>query len=476
MRAEQDFAAFVAARGATVVRCLVLLGADLDEAEAAAAESFAALRADWDELISIGDPDVDLYRAVLAIRRRRGSAAEAVTPARVAAVLRHPAHLEEVQVCEVLGISVPELRALLTGNSRLVPELDAEADAVSAWPVPYARVRAVVSRQRRRRWTVSAAIAGGVATVLAVTAVLTSPEQPPEPGDALPAARAVALDNPSTVVWWADGVLHLEDSAVRVGAVRRLVAAGDGAAYVDDEGRLVLVRPDGGRTLLGRPARRSALVSSPRLGLVAWVDASVPGVTRMVVWDADEDQQVAAVVTSPGVRPITFDGGWLTFGQGLRDWAWDPAGGPARETGNGYADEPGERTALVDVVAGTRLEQMGSYLRVVRSGHRGEILVTGFGGQLSSDGRLVLTGPDPGRDPQLHDARTGDRLDSWFPPDWHVRQATFTADDRVTWVVERGDGSLLMVTCGATAAARPCTHAVDLVDVASVLLAADSAR
>ena len=133
---------------------------------------------------------------------------------------------------------------------------------------------------------------------------LSRPEPVERPGDALPAAPAAEEVNPAGVVWWADGELHLAESVVRVADVRRLVAAGDGAAYVDGDGRLIGVTGAGDRTLLGRPAEGSSLVSSPRLGLVAWADASVPDVTRLVVWDVDEQQEVGAVVTQPRVRPI----------------------------------------------------------------------------------------------------------------------------------------------------------------------------
>ena len=149
---------------------------------------------------------------------------------------------------------------------------------------------------------------------------------------------------------------------------------------------------------MGRPADGSPLVSSPRLGLVAWADASVPGVTRMVVWDVEtKPARWRPSSTGPRVRPITFDGGWLRFGQGLRDWAWDPSGGPAQlDRRRLLPSDPNERTALVDAVAGTRLEQWGTFLRVVRAGARGEELFPGFGGSLSADGRLVLTRSGPG--------------------------------------------------------------------------------
>ena len=214
-------------------------------------------------------------------------------------------------------------------------------------------------------------VAATAALAVAVGVTLSRPEPVQRPGDVLTPAPATAEANPAGLVWWADGKLHLTGSVVRVAEVRRLVAAGTGAAYVDRQGRLVAVNADGGRTLMGRPAEGSPLVSSPQRGLVAWADASVPDVTRLVVWDVEAGRQLAAVTTRPRVRPITFDGGWLRFGQGLRDWASDPSGGPAQLTGDGYSDDPNDRTALVDAVAGTRVEQWGTFLRVVRSGAGG---------------------------------------------------------------------------------------------------------
>jgi hypothetical protein len=235
------------------------------------------------------------------------------------------------------------------------------------------------------------------------------------------------------------------------------------------------VTADGGRTLLGRVAEGSALVSSPRLGLVAWVDVSVPETTRLVVWDVEEQHEVAAVVTRPRVRPITFDGGWLRFGQGLTDWAWDPSGGPAQLTGDGYSEEPSDRTSLVDAVAGTRLEQWGTFLRVVRSGRRGETRVTGFGGALSADGRFVLTGAQQYRRPRLYDARTGRQADAW-PTGTSPVAAVLHGDDGIAWLLEEDrTGERILRSCRLALTTR-CSGEVDLGRPERVVLAGDSRR
>jgi hypothetical protein len=476
VRGERDYEVYVAARGATVVRALLVLGLDLAAAEDTAAEVFAVLRPGWHEIVETADPDVALWATVLGVetRRRRRLHGGAPSEHDAAQVLRHIARLEEIQACEVLGIAVPRLRALLQNAPRQALGSD-EDDAPAVLPVSYARVRAVAARRRRRQWLLAAGVAVVAGLTAGVVVLLSRPEAVPRPGDALPPARVAEEVNPAGVVWWADGELHLPESMARVEDVRRLVAAGTGAAYVDGDSRLVAITPDGSRTLLGRLAEDSPLVSSPDLGRVAWVDASLPDVTRLVVWDVISGHQVAAVVTEPRVRPITFDGGWLRFGQSLTDWAWDPAGGPAQLVGDGSGKNPYSRSALVDAVAGTRLEQLGSFLRIVRSGRPGETRVPGFGGSLSPDGRMVLTGPDEGREPRLFDARTGEALELWTPSS-HARAAVFAAVDRVTWLVDGQEGgALILVTCSASPTIS-CSDVVDLGDPEQVLLAGDSRR
>jgi hypothetical protein len=470
MRGERDFEAYATARGAAVVRGLVLLGLDLAEAEDTATAALASLRSAWRDVGQAAEPDVALWATVLAVdaRRRRRRREPQAADGLVARALRGPAGLEELQACEVLGVSVPRLRALL---ATVAPEPD-EVDGPSVLAVPYARVRAVSVQDRRRTWLRTTGVVA--VTVLAVWLAyqVSRPEPVVLPGDDLPTVATAREDNPSEVVWWADGTLHLADTTVEVGDVQRLVAAGRGAAYVDSHGRLVAVTPDGHRTLLGLPTARSSLVSSPRLGLVAWTDASVPDEPRIVVWDVDEGERVSGVVTSPRARTITFDGGWLTFGTGLTDWAWDPQGGTARETGNGYAEEPGDRTALVDVVAGTRLEQHGYSLRVVHVGKGRAHEVPGFGGTLSPDGRLVLAGGVSGTEPTLFDARTGADLGTPFPDGWRVRAATFVSEDRVAWLVDRGAEGHLIVTCSL----EECTDEVEPDGSGTPLIAQDSTR
>ena len=470
MRGERDFEAYAEARSATVIRGLVLLGLDLAEAEETAATALASLRSQWREVSDAADPDVALWSAVLAVdaRRRRRRSEPAPGDDRVAHVLRRTAGLEEQEVCAVLGLPLSRLRELLATEP---PETD-EPDGGTVLPLPYARVRGAVARARRRTVLVVSGVVAGSLMVTGLGYLLTRPEPLLGPGNALPSAATIVRENAADVVWWADGTLHLAGATVEVGEVQRLVAAGSGAAYVDRYGRLIAVTPDGRRTLLGLPSSRSSLVSSPRLGLVAWTDVSVPDEPRLVVWDVDAGERVGGVVTDARTRAISFDGGWLIFGTGLTDWAWDPHGGPAHETNNGYSFDPTERTALVDVVAGTRLEQNGYVLRVVRVGQEQPVVIAGFGGTLSPDGRLVLTHEAEGREPGLYDARTGEELASGLPEGWRARAATFVADGRISWLVDRGSAGHAIVTCSR----EQCDDAVEIQERGTPLIAQDSAR
>jgi hypothetical protein len=432
VRGEQDFVAYVDARGPALVRCLVLLGLTRSDAEAAAAEAFASLRADWPDLVFSGELDDALFGGVLG--------------------------------------TDPETTAALREEAATLPPL----------LLSYDRVRAVVTRRRRRQWlTAGGLVAAATAAALVWSLLDGAGGSTPPPDDGLGPARVSVADDDDDdagVVWWADGTLHLATVDVRVGEVRRVVAAGDAAAYVDGRGRLVAVYPDGHRTLLGRPTTYSPLVSNPASGLVSWVDASRTGVQRLVVWDLTDERQVSGVVVS-GLRtePTGFVGGWLTFRTGTTDFVWNPRGGDPVRTGDGAPRADGDRWAsLVDTVARTRLEQVGLTLRVVRKGSGRMTYLPGVAGSLSADGRLVIARPVDGDAPGLYDAHSGERLDSWDAGGWRVLDATFVDDDRVAWLAERDDADAVLVLCGSPGQPMDCSSPLDLGATGTPLIARDS--
>jgi hypothetical protein len=418
---DQDFAAYVEARGPTLVRCLVRRGLPRPHAESAAAEAFADLRGDWVELAHSGELDDALFRP-------------------------------------------GEVAALLDDDSVPPPS-----------PFSYDLVRAAVARRRRRQWRIGGTLTAGVAGALVVATLVSGSAEPPPPSDVLGPAVATAAVNDDGVVWWADGTLHLATADLEVGDVRRVVAAGDAAAYDDGHGRLVAAYPDGRRELLGRLATNSPLVSSPR-GLVAWVDASRADVQRLVVWDVLAHRQVAGVVVSGmHTQPTGFDGGWLTFRTGTTDYVWNPRGGDPVRTGDGRPVADGDQaTTLVDTVAGSRLEQVGLTLRLVHTRTGRMTYFPGLvDGALSSDGRRVIARP-LGGEPRLLDGRSGQRLDTWYPGGWRVLDATFTDDDRVAWLADEGDGHAVLVVCGAPGAPMACAFPDELEATGTPLIARDS--
>lgn len=152
-RREDDFAAYVTARWATLVRALVLLGSPPDEADAIARDGLARCWSGWSDVEDSEDIDVIVHRTVLDARRRtlrrrtdadvidsprgtpydqggglRHALEQALAAAdekdRIAVVLRLVAGLSEEQVADVLGESPESVFARVSGT---VARLDLEA-------------------------------------------------------------------------------------------------------------------------------------------------------------------------------------------------------------------------------------------------------------------------------------------------------------------------------------------------------------
>jgi DNA-directed RNA polymerase specialized sigma24 family protein len=140
MRLDSDFAAYLAARWPVLVRVLVLLGGRQAEAEDAVGAGLARAYVDWALISGSDDPDVHVYRSVLAAWAGRpgrwwdGPPEDAGGPAgepapelaalqrqldrltgqeRLALVLRFAAGLDERQVAAVLGTAPAVVRDLL---------------------------------------------------------------------------------------------------------------------------------------------------------------------------------------------------------------------------------------------------------------------------------------------------------------------------------------------------------------------------
>jgi RNA polymerase sigma-70 factor (ECF subfamily) len=140
MRDDGDFAAYLVARWAPVVRTLVMLGSPQPVAEDVARSAFARLSRAWTSIRDADDIDAHAYATVLRERRhhRTGGAGahhqeqsaaatrarleemlDRLTPdVRAVLVLRFVAGLGNDQVADALGRPVATVRELLTGGLR----------------------------------------------------------------------------------------------------------------------------------------------------------------------------------------------------------------------------------------------------------------------------------------------------------------------------------------------------------------------
>lgn len=151
-RDDSDFVAYTAARWPFLVRTLELLGASSTEAIALAQTGLARCYSSWDRVRGSDDVDVQVYRSVLACwRRSRGRTGARPAPrepvldptdqlvlrweledqltrldpeVRELLVLRFAADLSELQVADVLEVSVA---ALVGDLSRALALLDLPA-------------------------------------------------------------------------------------------------------------------------------------------------------------------------------------------------------------------------------------------------------------------------------------------------------------------------------------------------------------
>jgi hypothetical protein len=452
---ESDFAAFLAARWARVVRALVLLGGSRDEAQRVARDALARLRPGWER--GVEDPDVRAWRQVLASWRERrwtgppGASGwpraasleprlDRLTPdARAALVLRAVAGLDPGQVDQVLG-GVPAAGAgEVPDGAPGDDELRAAADEVVVDPAPSPAALAA-GRERRSRLP-AGLLAGATAAALVVgvgTWLGTRPPDRPDGAGATGGAggvpRVSRVENAAEVAWWANGVLHLPHVDVTLPQVTGLVEIDDGAVYADRYGLVSAVSGDGVVTRIGRQAPDGRLVGSDDTGWAAWVDTS-GDVPRLVVQDVTAGARLAALdlPVDAAVRPVALDRGTLYYTDREDHWQWAPGEeDPLRVL------QPG----LLDVADATearqfdrrRVELVQPFFNLVR-------VVPGEGAELSPDATYALTRvPGTGRgdavgDVRVYDVRSGDPLWTGLSRREVAVAATLGPDDEVHYVV-----------------------------------------
>ena len=503
MRADPDFASYVAARWVPVVRVLVVLGQTVDQAEEGAVDAFARLLPDWALLRREGDVDVELARVVLEgwVRARSQQPASRVpvpVPAvpvltreledqlallerlvdgldrldettRVAVVLHHVGELDLDQVGEVLGEPAAHVArrvgeaAVALDLVPLDPACHTAATAIEIPPPSVARVVDHASAGRRRRWLVTSAVVGAVVLVAAVTYVITRPASPQGP-DSL---RLSPVENVVDVPWWLDGTLHLAHGTVEVTDVSQLVETSVGVVYADSSGALTSVTDDGLELDLGNLASGSTLVSQPRAGWVAW---TMPDGGDTVVYDAVRDREIGRLDATVDTQLIGFDRERLYYHSQGAEWVVTINGVSALgEPDLVEIPEGNFGSALIDASSGTQLRSSRGALVVIRPIDDTELELPGTVGQLSNDGNFVVSRLDD--QVAMWDARDGDIDGDWFAQNaWTPLAAAFTNVGRVAWVVDRHDGTYGLYECQASRDyinstdpdSQPCTEGYDV--------------
>jgi hypothetical protein len=404
-----DFTSYVAGRHDALVRTTVLLGVPPSAAPPLVAE--AAARARRAQAGDGGrDPDVELFGALLdAVREDRRpwwsrpptaddrAARDAVRPVEPALDRLTPEARARVVLAAVARLAPEQVDDVLAGAD---VEPDAglvEAVAVAARSIPAAQGSPTVLQAAARRTTTRSAASWGAAVlgVVLVALVLWSAGRPGTGTpvavgaasfvgvgareapvlEAVPARDPVALP----VAWHADGVVRVGDREVEVEGVVSLDGVPDGvvARTVDD--RLLVVGSSGIVTRLAELVPGSAVAASGTSGVVAYVDADLPG--EVTVYDTLLDAVVTRVPVDAVASVAAVDGSLAYVNDGDGHLVTGPGGAARRTNGVTVLD-------AADGVLAVVAEQPGSV--VVLVGGTPVLSLPGDAVDLSPDGRLAL--------------------------------------------------------------------------------------
>lgn len=432
---------YAAARRPDLVRLCVLLGSPPEHAALIADRTLARVRADWAELVA-GDPDVQLLELALEQRALDRTPwweqvrPDEVLPRELAALDRLDPTTRARLVWAVLGRG-PAKDLEDGGDQPTAPGLLADVARVAAGvPLTAAAAAGAVEplRSRSRGRSVLAAAAAAVVVGLLVVAVL--PDDRPAPEAPLGPVVVDGRPNPAPVAWYADGRIHLSDGVAEVSGVEALVELGAGVVYLGTDGRVVDLRPDGTRTVLGRGEAGAGLVGNAVFGRVAWVTPDgwleVADVPAAQVLARREVGSVSG--TGPGeepVRLVRMAGSLLLWTAGGREYEWDTAAGTLREEER----EEGEGV-LVDVVGTTELRQLpdGTVTLAQQLGARTVLL--GTGGEISPRQQFVLTRSGEGSTGvRVFSVGAGEEIASGTTGEDVVLDARFTDADRITYLL-----------------------------------------
>ncbi len=254
-------------------------------------------------------------------------------------------------------------------------------------------------------------LVGGVLLAVLVVGLGTwravGPEDPDPDAGELGPVPVRAVSNSVPTAWAAAGELVVDDSALTLPGVRRLVRVRGAVVYSDGSGRVVRTDATGERLQLGTSAPGAALVVERERAWVAWTD--VAG-TELVVADVRTGEELARHGLDPGPPapgPLNLEGPTLYYVDGSGSHTWDPLADP-----DGQAEDPPEGpgpAGLLDVDGLTTVVQVGEQ-RIRFDGPFAPARTRrGVGAQLSPGGGYVLTrtGPDPRAPVRVYETASG---------------------------------------------------------------------
>lgn len=444
---QAAFDAYAAARWVQFVRVVTLLGTPDHLAADVVRAALARTRREWSGREPI-DPDITTGQALL--EERRAADAWWITATEQAAPEGQRADLESrLDRLTVTDRAALLLEALLgfqngsVGGDQSRPSVEAirsVAATIRVEPFAVESLAEVARSQARTRTRRTAPVLVAIALVLGFavgSAVLNADRSDPVPEATDPATAessatreqrtAIAEPNPAPVPWYAQGLLHLDQSTLQIPTVRRAAQLGNGGVVLTYAGELSVFDDLGALTRLADLSglgESAGFVASNSAGLVAWVEPESPDPevsegtpVSLVVHDPTRGIDLLRLLVDPQSVPVAVDARAVFFNQD--DQSIRVALG--REA---YVEAPRREDVTIDprqlvAAAGpSRVYQISTgRLEAEHNSLRRKLDFSGIGGEVSDDGRYLATRTFDNQasaygDVRVYDLFSGEELDN----------------------------------------------------------------